>query len=247
MENSMRDYLIDLVNHTHSLGNVNFIKIVASDKSTAMAAMAEDNSVIINGKFKTALTEFEGTFGMPNLDKLNVILGIPEYEEDANITVQKQKRNGNEVLVGLHFENKAGDFKNDYRFMTTEVVNEKLKNLKFKGVKWDVVINPTLSAIQRFKFQVRANNEEPMFEVKTEKKNLLFFLGDVSSHTGNFVFESGVTGTLAKGWKWPVAPVISILSLDGDKEMSFSDQGALLIKVDSGLIDYEYILPAQQR
>lgn len=243
----MKDYLLDLVNHTHSLGNINFIKIVANKLDTSMAAMAEDNSVIVNGKFKKALTDFDGTFGMPNLDKLSVILGIPEYEENAKITVQKQKRNDVEVLVGLHFENQTGDFKNDYRFMTTEVVNEKLKNLKFKGVKWDVVINPSLSSIQRFKFQVRANSEEPMFEVKTDKKNLVFFLGDVSSHTGNFVFETNVTGTLSKGWKWPVAPVISILSLDGDKEMSFSDQGALLIKVDSGLVDYEYILPAQQR
>ena len=246
----MKDYLQDLVGHTHALGNISFLKIVGTKDETLMSAMAEENSlvsVIMNGKFKSPMKEFIGTFGMPNLAKLNVILGIPEYDEDADITIQTQKRNGEVVPVGLHFENKAGDFKNDYRFMSTEIVNEKLRNLKFKGAKWDVVVTPSVASILRFKFQSQANNEEPFFTVKTENKNLKFYFGDASSHMGDFVFESKVAGSLVKGWQWPVAPVIGILNLVGDKVMKFSDQGALLISVDSGLIEYEYILPAQQK
>jgi hypothetical protein len=34
--------------------------------------------------------------------------------------------------TNIHFENASGDFKNDYRFMTTEVINEKLKTVKLE-------------------------------------------------------------------------------------------------------------------
>jgi hypothetical protein len=61
------------------------------------------------------------------------------------------------------------------------------------------------------------------------------------------VFAHDVEGTLSKGWNWPVAAVISILSLSGDKMIRFSDEGAAQITVDSGLGIYNYILPAQQK
>jgi hypothetical protein len=44
-----------------------------------------------------------------------------------------------------------------------------------------------------------------------------------------------------------VQQTLAILSLDGDKVMKFSDQGAMQIQVDSGLATYEYILPAQSK
>ena len=34
------------------------------------------------------------------------------------------------------------DFKNDYRFMSTEPINEKLKSVKFKGTTWDIEFEP---------------------------------------------------------------------------------------------------------
>ena len=40
---------------------------------------------------------------------------------------------------------------------------------------------------------------------------------------------------------------MSILNLTGDKTMRISDQGALQITVDSGITEYEYILPAQSK
>ena len=41
----------------------------------------------------------------------------------------------------------------------------------------------------------------------------------------------------------PVAQVQAILGLDGDKTMSISDQGAMQITVDSGMVKYDYIPP----
>jgi hypothetical protein len=50
----------------------------------------------------------------------------------------------NSVAVGLHFENAAGDFKNDYRFMSQEIVNDKLKTVKMRSVTWNVEFEPTV-------------------------------------------------------------------------------------------------------
>ena len=41
--------------------------------------------------------------------------------------------------------------------------------------------------------------------------------------------------------------VQSILNLPGDITMKFSDAGAAMITVDSGMATYDYILPAQSK
>ena len=84
-----------------------------------------------------------------------------------------------------------------------------------------------------------------MFIAKTEGGNLKFYFGDDSGHTGNFVFQPDVGGELKQGWKYPIAEVMSVLNLNGDKKMKFSDMGALQIDVDNGVAVYEYIFPAQ--
>ena len=126
----MKDYLSDLVAHTQVLGNISFVKITGDTKSTVIEAVSDDKAVILQGNYKNPIAEFIGVFGMPDLNKLNIILNIPEYEDGAQITVRTENKNGADVLSGLHFENKVGDFKNDYRFMTTAVVNEKLKAIQ---------------------------------------------------------------------------------------------------------------------
>lgn len=243
----MRDYLLDIVQHTHSLGFIDTVKITGDENDTTLDAMAEDRSVIVQAKFKAPLADFSGTFGMPNLNKLNILLNIPEYKENAEITINTQERNGETVPTGLHFENAAGDFKNDYRFMSAEIINEKMKTVKFKGVNWGVEIEPSVAAVQRFTFQSQANSEETTFIAKTENGNLTFFFGDHSTHAGNFVFQHDVTGDLQRGWNWPVQQVLSILRLPGDTVMKFSDEGAAMITVDSGIAEYNYILPAQSK
>jgi hypothetical protein len=240
----MKDHLQDIVQHTHSLGIIDLVKVVGTDSQTIIEAVSEERSAIVQAQFHNPVPEFVGTFGMPNLGKLNTILNIPEYKEDAKLSITK-KDDG--APNGVHFENKVGDFKNDYRFMSAEIVNDKLKTVKFKGVKWGVEIEPSVAAIQRLRFQAQANSEETTFIAKVENGNLVFYFGDHSSHAGNFVFAHDVAGSLNKAWSWPVSAVISILSLAGDKMIRFSDEGAAQITVDSGLAVYNYILPAQQK
>ena len=243
----MKDILTDIVTHTHSLGIIPLIKITGDDKETVIESMAEDRSVIINAKTKTPVNEFDGVFGMPNLDKLSLHLRNPEYKENAKIEVVKAERNGKEIPVSLHFENEGGDFVNDYRFMNSEIINEKLKTVKFKGATWDVEFEPTMAAVSRLKLQAAAHSEENVFQVKTDNGNLVFSFGDASTHAGSFVFQSDVKTKLKQSWAWPVTQVMSILNLDGDKTMKIADAGAMMITVDSGLATYDYILPAQSK
>lgn len=240
----MKDYLYDIVQHTHSLGIINLIKIIGTDSTTNVETVSEERTVIVNATFHNPVPEFIGTFGMPNLGKLNTILNIPEYRDDAKLSIIIKDTN---IPSGIHFENSIGDFKNDYRFMSAEVINEQLKTVKFKGVKWGVEIEPSVAAIQRLKFQAQANSEETTFIARTENNNLIFYFGDHSSHAGNFVFAHDIAGSLSKAWHWPISAVISILSLSGDKMIRFSDEGAAQITVDSGLAIYNYILPAQTK
>jgi len=240
----MKDHLLDLVQHTYDLGCIDLIKIIGDDASTAINGLAEDKSVVVEAKFHNPVADFAGTFGMPNLAKLKILLNLQEYKENAKIAMTKKSTGAPD---GLNFENADGDFKNNYRFMAAEIVNEKLKTLKFKTPTWHIELAPTVAAIQRLRMQAQANAEETTFTAKTENGDLKFFFGDHSTHAGNFVFCPSVAGQLKRAWAWPVAQVLSIMSLVGDKTMRISDDGAMQITVDSGLAVYNYILPAQSK
>lgn len=240
----MRDYLLDLVQHTHDLGCIDLIKIVGDDQSTQIKALAEDVSVVVEGEFKNPHPDFVGTFGMPNLNKLKILLNLPEYREDAKLGLSRRSTGEPD---GINFENATGDFRNQYRFMAESHVNAKLQTFKFKGATWNMEFQPTVAAIQRLRMQSQANAEEPNFQVRTENGDLKFFFGDHSTHAGNFVFHSGVGGQLKRPWAYPAVIVMNILALTGDKTMRISDDGAAKITVDSGLATYNYILPAQSK
>ena len=242
----MKDILQDIVAHTHSLGFLELVK-VTNDDDTVIESMAEDRSVILSATTHSAVEEFVGTFGMPNLDKLNLHLKNPEYKDNAKIEVVQAERNGETVPTHIHFENAAGDFQNDYRFMNKAIIEEKLKSVKFKGADWNVEFQPSVASISRMKLQSAAHSEETVFTVKTEDGNLVFYFGDESTHAGSFVFQHDIEGALKQSWSWPVSQVQSILNLDGDITMSISDQGAMQISVDSGMAKYDYILPAQSK
>jgi hypothetical protein len=244
----MKDHLQDIVQHTYGLGVINMIKVTGTAESTTINAFDQaTKTVVLNATFKAPVAEFLGVFGMPNLDRLNTILNIPEYKDDAKLTIIKSTDpEGNEVPSGVHFENKSGDFKNDYRFMSTAVINDQLKNVKMKPVKWQVEVTPTAASIQKLKFQTQAHSDATTFSSKTENGELKFFFGDQASHAGSFTFAH-TSGTLTKQLNWPVSVVNSILSLPGDKTFKISDEGVAEITVDSGIAVYQYMLPAQTK
>jgi len=243
----MKDILQDIVSHTQNLGFLTTVKVTGTDKGTTINSMADDRSVIMEAETANPYPDMIGVFGMPQLNKLKYLLDGAEYKEGAKISITTAERNGETLPVGLHFENKDSDFKNDYRFMNQEIINEKMKTVKFRGVKWDVEIEPSVTAVIRFNFQAGANSEHPTFLAKTEGSNLKFTFGDASTHGGEFVFAQNVAGKLDRGWTWPVLPILSILKIadTNTTKMSLSNEGAIQITLDSGLATYKYIIPAQ--
>jgi hypothetical protein len=241
----MKDNLQDLIQHTHGLGVIDLIKVVGTDQETQIAAIAEDKSVIVTGTFKTPIADFIGTFGMPNLGKLKTILGFDDYDDKATINVTRVNKDG--VDTAIHFETSSNDFVNDYRLMSKTIIEEKVRNVTFKGASWNVEFEPTVAGIMRLKKQASANSEENNFTTKTDNGDLKIYFGDPSTHSGNFVFHTGVSGTLSRQWMWPVKVFQSIMDLPGDKTVRISDAGAAEIVVDSGLATYRYLLPAQAK
>lgn len=243
----MKDYLLDLIQHTNGLGVVELVKIDGTDGETKVSALAEDKSVIVFGTFKTPINDFVGTFGMPNLSKLKTILSFDDYGEDATINVTRETRDGADVPAAIHFETAAKDFINDYRLMSKTVVEDKVKAVTFKGANWDVTFEPSVAGIMRLKKQASANSEELNFKTKTENGDLKIYFGDPSTHSGNFVFQPGVAGNLTRPWQWPVKVFLAIMDLPGDKTVRISDAGAAEITVDSGIATWQYLLPAQAK
>ena len=243
----MKSILQDIVAHTNKLGFLNIVKVTGTEEKTQIDSMADDRTVIMYAETATPHPDMIGTYGMPQLEKLRYLLDGKEYQDGAKIEVVTAERNGETIPVGLHFENKDGDFKNDYRFMNQDIINEKLKTVKFRGVNWNVEVEPTVSAIQRFQFQAGANTEHTSFLAKTDGDKLTFTFGDLSSHGGEFVFATGVTGKLTKAQTWPVTQVLSILKIAdaNNAKISFSNEGAMQITLDSGIATYKYIIPAQ--
>jgi len=243
----MKDTLQNIIQYTAGLGNIDLIKITGTDTETQIAAIAEDKSVVITGTLANPHPELVGVFGMPNLPKLKTILGFDEYDSNAVITLTRKDRDGVSTPDTIHFATKAGDFVNDYRLMAKAIIEEKVKSFTFKGTGWNVEFEPSIASILRLKKQSQANSEENTFVTKTENGDLKIYFGDVSTHSGNFVFHAGVNGVLTKSYQWPVTVVSNILGLPGDKMFRISDQGAAEIVVNSGMATYRYLLPAQSK
>jgi hypothetical protein len=243
----MKDILQDVIAHTFGLGCIELIKVTGTLADTQINAVAEDKTVIVSGTFNNPVADFDGVFGMPNLGKLKTILSFDDYDATSNITVKRVDNNGVNIPASIHFETKSGDFVNDYRLMSKAIIEEKVKNVTFKGAAWNVEFEPTVAGIMRLKKQSQANSEEQNFTTKVENGDLKIFFGDPSTHSGNFVFHSQVTGTLSRTWMWPVKQFLSIMDLVGDKTVRISDAGAAEITVDSGTAVYRYLLPAQAK
>ena len=243
----MKDTLLDIIQHTSALGFIDLIKVTGTDTTTTISAIAEDKTVIVNGTFKNPNPEFIGVFGMPNLGKLKTILSFDDYDEHAKISMTRINRDGVDTPDSIHFETKDGTFVNDYRLMARSVIDDKVKHYSYKGNGWNVEFEPSVAGILRLKKQASANSEEQNFVTKLENGDLKIYFGDPSTHSGNFVFQSNVNGTLTSKWAWPVTQVMSILSLPGDKKYRINDQGATEITVDSGLAVYQYLLPAKTK
>lgn len=244
----MKDIVFDIVKHTAGLGFIEQVKVVGADDETTLQAADADRTVVVNAKLHAPVADFAGEFGMGNLSFLNGICSLPNYkEEDASVEVNRRERNGTEIPVELKFKDGQGN--NDtYRLMSKDIVEQTLKTLKFKEPAWDVVFEPSKAKVSELT-QVAGiyGGIEPNFSVKTEDGNLIVTLGSSEGgFLGKRTFANNVDGDMTEGWSWPLGQVLAILKLGmtGTCNMKFSNAGALMISIDSGLGQYDYVLPA---
>jgi len=245
---STRDIVQDIVKHTAGLGFITSVKVTGTDESTTLDAMDADRTVILQAKLHNTVDEFVGEFGLGNLGFLAGVSALPNYQtDDSTVEVVARDRNGVSSPDHLMFRDAEGNT-DQYRFMSKEIIEQTLQTVKFKGVEWDVTLEPTKAKVTELQ-QVAGiyGGIEPNFTVKTDNGDLIVTVGaSDGSFTGKRTFAKNVVGEITEGYAWPLNQVLAILKLgmSGTCVMQISKKGALLISVDSGIGKYDYILPA---
>ena len=248
----MQDILKDIVKHTHSLGIIQAAKVTTDDTGTTIDAMDDDRTVVLRGKLHTPVNEFKGKFGLGRLGVLNGYLNYEGEDREgksvkAGVEVGHEERNGEMVPTQLSFSIE-GAMQSTYRVIVSELVDAQIKTANFKGAKWDVEVMPTQKAIKDLQYFAGILGAfDPLLTARTVDGNLVFYIGDSSTDKVELPFASNVEGELKTGWSFPLSTVLTILRLSDTSTMNMklSDQGAMMISVDSGLGMYEYILPAK--
>lgn len=248
----MHDILKDIVKHTHSLGIIQAAKVTTDDEGTLIDAMDDDRTVVLRGKLHTPVTEFTGKFGLGRLGVLSGLLSYTGEDKEgnsvnANVEVSIEERNGESVPTEFKFT-VPGALDSSYRVIVSELVDAQIKTANFRGAQWDVEVMPTQKAIKDLQYFAGILSAfDPLLTARTVDGDLKFFIGDRSTDRVELPFASNVSGELKTGWSFPLSTVLTILKLGDTSTMSvkISDQGAMMIQVDSGLGLYEYILPAK--
>jgi len=243
----MKDILTDIIAHTDGLGIFDTLGINATKNGVEIQTRDTDNKVTLLAKLKNPIAEFvgdndEAKFGMPRIRQLAKLLNLDEYKNDVEIDVIVT--NGNPT--GLHFKNSSGDFENEYRFMAWAIAENLIGGMmNFNEPTYSTEIEPPMAGIAKFKQQIVVNEDENDFVVFTENNDLIFSFGDPAINSGRFVFCKDVGDVLPRPMYYPAAEALRIMTLAGDKVIKFSDQGLMVIVVDSGLATYTYVLPAK--
>jgi hypothetical protein len=243
----VKDVITDIVKHT-GLPFIEHVKLTGSNSETVIDSMDGDRTVIVKGKLNTPLTDLEGEIGLGNLGFLKGVLNLPNYKADGStVEIVYRDKNNQKVADHLLFKDSVGNT-DKYRFMSKEIIDQVLKTVKFKGVVWDIVVTPTKQNVSELQsISSIYGGIEPNFTLKTENKNLIVTVGNSNgSFSGKRIFATQVGGDLKEQFAWPLKQVLAILNLgmSGKCTLSVSKVGALQITVDSGIGQYDYILPA---
>lgn len=248
----MREILSDIVKHTGSLGFLNTVKITGDDEKTIVESMDEDKTVVLKGELKTTVPDFEGTFGLYNLDLLGQYVAYAPFKaDDATIEVSRRKRGEEEFPEKVTFKSGSGT-EVVYRFMSQDLLPEQHKLRQ--DIPWDIDFEPTKQKISEFsQLSNMLSKYEDTFNVAVDDdKKLHILLGDKlgSSHAGSIVFAEDIEGEMNDELYWPVQQTLSILKLgaaDGCVSVKFAKIGALMISIVSDHGEWKYILPGRKK
>lgn len=246
----IKDIVFDVVKHTAGLGIINAVKVTGTEAETSISALDQDKTVILNALLHKPSAELIGEFGMGNLSFLNGLCNL--YSRDGSeVDVSTVQRQGVDLPDSLIFKDTSGNT-DKYRLMSKEIVDNELQTVKFKGAKWNVSFEPTKAKVQDLAQAAGIYGSiEPTFTVKVENGNLVCVLGSDAggSHFGKRVLATGISGSIRDGIGFPLTQFLNILKLgmSGKCTVNFSDQGACMISIDSGIGLYNYVLPSLTR
>ena len=249
MNNYIKDTMKDILRHTHDLGVFEMVKIKGTAEATEVETVDADKTVIFKGEMNNPVVDFvDATVGLSRMGVLKGYLQYPDFEnETATVKVVTQERNGETVPTEVEFVSDNGTDAH-YRFMLADVINQQLKDIKFKGAEFDVNIEPSQKMMKDLTyFNTILAAYEANFMPKTEDGALYFHVGDGGSDRTKILIDNNVDGEINTEWKWSLDVVLKILRLGDNSNlvMSFNNQGLLQIKVDSGMGVYTYLLPAR--
>lgn len=237
----LKDILTDLTKTTKGL-NFEIIKVVGDDEKTEFKSMSEDGTIIMKATCKEVVPEFEGTFGLSNLSILSGYLSIfntYDKEDNVKVLVNTSERNGVTVKTDIAFKADKRS-KASYRLVGE---NGLKKILVMKSIEWQGTLdNLSRKKISEFeKFSGVLSATVKTFTVTETDGTLSFNIGDDNGAVSSAVVDMGeLTGTLSSSFKYPVAEVKTVLGNDSPK-LSFSDKGYMMVTVDTGLVEYEFV------
>lgn len=246
----LSEVLIDILAQTHGLGFIEMMKIDSNATGTTIAAINDDKSVVAYGTLKSPLTELDGVVGLSRMAVLQGYLKYPHFvDSNAIIDIKTTQRDGTDVPTEINFV-APGGHESSYRFMHKDVVEEQVKVPNFKGAAWDVVISGTDEILKDLSyFNGVLGAFEPTFTAKTDGNNdLNFYIGSGPTDRATVPVAKAVNGSLTGNLTWPLVETLAILKLASkadDCTISFSNKGVLKIEMETGIGNYEYLLPAR--
>lgn len=245
----MKDIVLDLVKHTATLPFVEQLKVEGSDTETTLYSIDNDRTVVLYGNFHNPVPEFEGAFGMGNLNFLKGISDLAvSRDKNAEFSLKTRERNGETEPESIVV--KSSGNKDTYRLMSGKMIDTLMKKVTFSGKTWTVEFKPTKENVDEFaQASSIYGGVSQAFTVSTENGNLVFSYGSADTGlSGKHIFARDITGELKSNWSWQIDKILPVLKLGmtGECTMRITDQGALNIEIDSGLASYSYIFPAYQ-
>ena len=238
------DILKDVNKYIHGIGVLPAVRINQSKDGIALQSVGPDQCLIVHSKSALKFSDDEIVFGLGQLGLLQSILDCPEYAENAKITLGRDD-NGN--LSKIDFATTNDDFTNSYRLMNKKFLDVLMPEMKYLGTKWKIELTPTLNAIKRFNLQTNANSDETTFVMKLVKDNLEVSFGNPGNHSGRFVFAEKVKGTMRGECIFPINVFQKILNLSSHAQtaaIKLTDEGLMCVSLNSGLVEYDYLIPA---
>ncbi len=245
MTKMILDQFKDIVKHTASLGFIDVVKVIGTPTGTKIEAIDADKTVVIFAEMYQPIAGVDSTVGLSRMTQLK---GFIDLHANSTVEVVQEERGGVMVPSELKFDNGEGEVAM-YRFMSEAMANEQIKVPPFLGASWAFSIKPEKKKIDRLNsYSGILGGFEKRFIASTKGDQLNFSIGSGPTDRSNIPFASGITGSLANKWSWPLTQMLSILKLNDSEDvtMYFTDAGAIKVDIDSGLGKYSYILPAMK-